>query len=84
MFCGAVVRVLRLDWRENESPGTTSEERLICRSMRCAAGLAPRNLLFPTWLPGTAVYVTPEVIACQTALADLVGPGSRTVWLVGA
>ena len=54
---------------KRKSPGITSEERLICRSMRCAAGLAPRNLLFPTWLPGTAGYVTPEVIACQTLMS---------------
>jgi hypothetical protein len=35
-----------------------------------AAGLAPQNLLFPTWLPGTAQNFTPAVIARQKALAQ--------------
>ena len=43
---------------EMKSPGTTSEERLCAEARGCAAGLAPRNLLFPTWLPGTAQRFT--------------------------
>jgi len=35
----------------------------------CAAGLAPRNLLFPTWLPGTAQNFTPMGNTRQMALA---------------
>src|ERR1700752_4680546 len=32
---------------------------------RCATGLAPRNLLFPTWLPGTAHNFTTAGTARQ-------------------
>ena len=36
---------------------------------RCAAGVAPQNLLFPAWLPGTVEDFTPETIARQLAVA---------------
>ena len=40
---------------------------------RCAADLAPRNLLFPRWLPGTAQNCTPAANARQISLAWLLG-----------
>jgi len=38
-----------------------------------AAGLPPQNLLFPTWLPGTAQNFTPVGNARQTSLAWFLG-----------
>jgi len=39
----------------------------MCRSIGCAAGLAPRNLLFPAWSPGTAQYSTSAARTWQIA-----------------
>ena len=69
MLCRGLLSVFfYLHGEIKPKPGYHNEERAECRSTGALQVLHPRNLLFPSWLPGTAQNFTPEPLAGQPAV----------------